>query len=238
MDVAGAADVLLRRLRHERRRDPVQEGDLLDPVLVDRMAVGGGDRVGVARIDLVLAVPGLALGELDRDPGGVHPAADRPQVLLVHRRRQDVVVEDVGDRRRQVLDSPSRRPRRSSPCRDRTRARRRTSACSRPRARARTARSGSGAARRPRGSRRGWRRRRAPARFDRATGSGAACRGRGRSRSRRSRPPSWPSRSRAPGPSPCRARAGSCSPRSRARPRPRGSTRPGSACRTGAPACR
>ena len=102
MDVARAADVLLRGLRHEGRRDPVQERDLLDPVLVDRVAVGGGDRVGVARVDLVLAVPGLALRELDRDPGGVHPAADRAEVLLVHRRREDVVVEDVGDRRREV----------------------------------------------------------------------------------------------------------------------------------------
>ena len=98
VDVAGAADVLLGGLRHEGRRDPVEEGDLLDPVLVDRVPVRRGDRVGVAHVDLVLAVPGLALRELNRNPGGVHPAADWPQVLLVHRRGEDVVVEDVGDR--------------------------------------------------------------------------------------------------------------------------------------------
>ncbi len=103
MDVAGAPDVVLGGLRHEARRDLVQEGDLLDAVLVDRVAVGGGDRVGVAEVDLVLSVPGLALGELDRDPGAHHAAADRPQIRLVHRRGEDVVIEDVGDRRGEVL---------------------------------------------------------------------------------------------------------------------------------------
>ena len=104
MDVAGAADVVLRRLRHEGRRDLVQEGDLLDAVLVDRVAVRGGDGVGVAGVDLVLAVPGLALGELDRDAGAVHAAADRAEVRLVHGGGEDVVVEDVGDRRGEVLE--------------------------------------------------------------------------------------------------------------------------------------
>ncbi len=104
MDVAGAPDVVLRRLRHEARRDAVQEGDLLDAVLVDRVAIGGGDGVRIAGVDLVLPVPGLALGELDRDAGGVHATADRPEVGLVHRGGEDVVVEDVRDRRGQVLE--------------------------------------------------------------------------------------------------------------------------------------
>ena len=102
VDMAGASDVLLRGLRHERRRDPAEEGDLLDPVLVDRVPIGRGDRVGVAGVDLVLAVPGLALGELDRNSRRVHAAADRPDVLLVPSRGEDVVVEDVGDGRREV----------------------------------------------------------------------------------------------------------------------------------------
>src|SRR5215211_6627391 len=97
VDVAGAPDVLLRGLGHEGRRDPVQEGDLLDPVLVDRVAVGRGDRIRIARVDLVLPVPGLALRELDRDPGAVHAAADGGEVLLVHGGREHVVVEDVRD---------------------------------------------------------------------------------------------------------------------------------------------
>src|SRR5947207_14858383 len=77
VDVAGAADVLLGGLRYESRRDPVEEGDLLDAVLVDRVAVGRGHGVGVAHVQLVLAVPGLALRELDRDSRSVHSATDR-----------------------------------------------------------------------------------------------------------------------------------------------------------------
>src|SRR5207248_8904640 len=72
VDVAGAADVLLRGLGHERGRDPVQKRDLLDAVLVDRVAVRRGDRVRVTRVDLVLAIPRLALRELDRDAGALH----------------------------------------------------------------------------------------------------------------------------------------------------------------------
>ena len=104
MDMAGAPDVLLGGLRHEGGRDVVEEGDLLDAVLVDRVAVGGGDRVRVAGVDLVLPVPGLALGELDRDARAVHATPDRPEVLLVHRGGEDVVVEDVRDRRGEVLE--------------------------------------------------------------------------------------------------------------------------------------
>ena len=66
------------------------------------MAVRGGNGVRVAGVHLVLAVPRLALGELDRNACGLHPAADRPEVGLVHGRREDVVVEDVGDRRSEV----------------------------------------------------------------------------------------------------------------------------------------
>ena len=193
---------------------PLQEGDLLDAVLVDRVAVGGGDGVGVAGVDLVLAVPGLALRELDRDPGGVHAAADRPEVLLVHRRGEDVVVEDVGDRRREVaevllvglgvallveveleLGGEHRRVAHLAGALvlgDQDLARR--------------------------GDDRGAvvvddvaeDQRRAVEPRDRAAAS--TCRA--RSRSRRSPSPSWPSRSPGTGPSPCRARAGSCSPRS------------------------
>jgi hypothetical protein len=102
VDVARAADVLLRRLGHERGRDPVEVRDLLDPVLVDRVPVGGGHGVRVADVELVLAVPGLALGELDRDPRALHPAPQLVDERLVHGRREHVVVEDVGDRRREV----------------------------------------------------------------------------------------------------------------------------------------
>ena len=66
------------------------------------MAIGGRHGVGVAEVELVLPVPGLALGELDRDTGSLHAAPDLPEHVLVHRRGEDVVIEDVRDRRGQV----------------------------------------------------------------------------------------------------------------------------------------
>ena len=57
----------------------LEEGDLLHAVLVDRVTVGRGDRVGVARVHLVLAVPGLALRELDRDPAPCMPRRIGPR---------------------------------------------------------------------------------------------------------------------------------------------------------------
>ena len=237
VDVAGAADVVLGRLRHEARRDVVQEGDLLDAVLVDRVAVRGGDGVRVAGVDLVLAVPGLALGELDRDAGGVHATADRPEVGLVHRRGEDVVVEDVRDRRGEVLEVllPGLRVALLVEVElELGGGVRREAHLPRPLVHGDQDLAGRGD-------------HRAAVVVDdvgqhqracgRATGSGAASTCPGRSRSPRSRPPSWPSRSRAAAPCPCRARAGSCSPRPRARPPRRGSTRSGSACRTAGPAC-
>ena len=51
-------------------------GDLLRTVLVDHMAIGHRERVGVAQVDLVLAGFGFTLRELDRDPGAVEAVAD------------------------------------------------------------------------------------------------------------------------------------------------------------------
>ena len=45
-------------------------GDLLGAVLVDRVVVGGPQRLAVAEVDLVLAEVALALRVLDRQPGG------------------------------------------------------------------------------------------------------------------------------------------------------------------------
>jgi hypothetical protein len=59
------------------------------------------DRVGVPCVDLVLAVPGLPLRELDWDAGAMHSPSNGAEVLLVHRGREHVVVEDVGDCRSQ-----------------------------------------------------------------------------------------------------------------------------------------
>ena len=80
-------------------------------------------------------------------------------------------------------------------------------------------------------------RRRAPAPCPRATAAGAASPGRASARNRRSPCPSSPPRSPAPAPCRCRWRAGSRRRASR-RARRRRNTRPGSACRSGGPACR
>src|SRR6516162_5065317 len=102
MDVARAADVLLRGLRHEARGDVVEAGDLLYAVLVDRVTVGGGDSVCVAEVELMLAVPGLALRELDRDPGALHATPQLLDEVLVPGGGEHVVVKDVGNRGREV----------------------------------------------------------------------------------------------------------------------------------------
>jgi hypothetical protein len=109
VDVTGAANVLLRRLSHERHGQPVPMRDLLDAVLVDRVAVGRGDRVRVAHVKLVLPVPRLALGELHWDAGTLHPEPNLAHEALVARRRKDVVVHDVRDRRREVAVALRRR---------------------------------------------------------------------------------------------------------------------------------
>src|SRR5262249_26253908 len=82
--------------------DAVEAGDLLDAVLVDRVTVGGGDGVGVAEVELVLAVPGLALRELDGDPGALHATPQLLDEMLVPGGGEYVVVEDVGNRGREV----------------------------------------------------------------------------------------------------------------------------------------
>ena len=102
VDVARRADPRVVGLRHERHRAPVQVRDLLRAVLVDDVVVGHRQRVGVAEVDLLLAGPRLALRGLDADARAVHPVADLAQQRLVVGRREDVVVEDVRHRRRQV----------------------------------------------------------------------------------------------------------------------------------------
>ena len=89
---AGEAEV---PFGHEGHGLALEEGDLLDAVLVDRMAVGHLERFGVAEVELGLARAPFALGELDRDAGGVHAVADRPDQALFLGGLEDVVVLDV-----------------------------------------------------------------------------------------------------------------------------------------------
>jgi hypothetical protein len=81
VDVARVALTLVE-LRHERERHVLLGGDLLGAQLVDDVRVGGGQRVRVAEVDLVLAREALALGVLHRHAGHAHLVADPPQQRL------------------------------------------------------------------------------------------------------------------------------------------------------------
>jgi hypothetical protein len=76
--------------------------DLLGAVLVDDVVVRHGHGVREAEVDLLLAGPGFALGRLHPDAGALHAVANLADERLVVGRREDVIVEDVGDGRRQV----------------------------------------------------------------------------------------------------------------------------------------
>ena len=101
VDVAGVALALVV-LGHEGQAAAVLGGDLLGPVLVDDVAVGGGQGVGVAEGDLVLAVVALALGRLDPHAGPGHGVADAAQQRLDPGRAQQRVVDVVVVGRAQV----------------------------------------------------------------------------------------------------------------------------------------
>ena len=55
----------------------MEECDLLGPVLVDHVVVGGRERVREPEVQLLLAGPGLALGGLHAHPRRLHAVAER-----------------------------------------------------------------------------------------------------------------------------------------------------------------
>ncbi len=77
------------RLGHECEAHAVLCRDLLGTCLVNRMVVAGGQRVGVAERDLVLAQVALALGRLD-----VHARAGHAQPDAAHQRLHPAGAED------------------------------------------------------------------------------------------------------------------------------------------------
>ena len=79
----------------------MRRGDLLHGVLEQQVDVRHRHGVLEREVDLVLPAPGLALGELDRQPGAGEPAPHRPDDVLLLGRLQDVVVLDVRRVRRQ-----------------------------------------------------------------------------------------------------------------------------------------
>ena len=83
---------------------PCRVGDLLHAVLVERVAIRHLDGLGVAQVDLLLPAPPLALRELDRHGGRLHPVADGADEPLLLGGLEDVVVLEVlGDRRQPVV---------------------------------------------------------------------------------------------------------------------------------------
>ena len=81
-------------LRHEREGPAVGVRDLLGGVLVDGVAVGHLRGGGVEQVDLVLALAGLALGELHRHARALQAVADVADDVLVPGGLEDVVVLD------------------------------------------------------------------------------------------------------------------------------------------------
>ena len=87
--------------------------ELLRDVLHDeperRDVVGGRQRVGVAEVDLVLAVRDLVVRRLDLEPHLLEHVHDRaPRILAEVRRREvEVAADVVRDRRRLAVRRPA-----------------------------------------------------------------------------------------------------------------------------------
>src|SRR5438093_9463201 len=95
VDVHGAPRPALVELRHEGERQVLLIGDLLGGLLVEDVAVGHLERVGVTDVDLVLAGTPLALGELDRHARGLEVMADGADQRLHLPALQRMVVLEV-----------------------------------------------------------------------------------------------------------------------------------------------
>ena len=101
VDVAAVALALVE-LRHEGQRLAVVAGDRLRAVLVDGVLVGGLEHLRVAEGDLLLAEVALALHALAVQPGAVHRQPDVAQQRLEPARGEQVVVDVVVGRRREI----------------------------------------------------------------------------------------------------------------------------------------
>jgi hypothetical protein len=90
----------LDRLGHERGEEAVAVGDVPDHELESGQVVRGGEHVGVAEIDLVLAGRHFVMGGLDLEPHLEQLLDDDAADLLapVHRPEVEVRRLVVGDR--------------------------------------------------------------------------------------------------------------------------------------------
>src|SRR5262245_946849 len=90
-------------LGHERDGRAVLVSDLLGAVLVERGAVCHLERLGVTKVDFLLAAAPLALRGLNRNVRGFHAVADRADERLLLRGLKDVIVLQVTRHRRQIV---------------------------------------------------------------------------------------------------------------------------------------
>ena len=95
VDMAAGAGQVVVPLGHEGDGLALQQGDLLAGVLDDAVAVGHGQRIGVAHVDLFLARAPFALGVFHGDAGRLQVLADGAQHRLVADGLEDAVVLDV-----------------------------------------------------------------------------------------------------------------------------------------------
>ena len=82
-------------LGHKGDRQILTQGDLLEALLVDGMAIGHFQGLGIAQIQLVLAGSPFAFTEFDRYAALVHMAADAGVDALFLGALQHVVVLDI-----------------------------------------------------------------------------------------------------------------------------------------------
>ena len=93
--MAAGAGSVLGDLRHEGHAQLHLRGHLFQALLVDRVAVGHRQHVGVAHVQLVLTGAPLPLGAFDWDAGVPEVTARGGVECLLARRQQRMVVLDV-----------------------------------------------------------------------------------------------------------------------------------------------
>src|SRR6266478_7167375 len=104
VEVEGRARGAHVVLRHEGDRAALLPRDLLDAVLVEHVAIGHLERLGVAEVDLLLPPPPLTLRELHRHARRFHRVPNGAHQRLLLGRLEDVIVLEVaGDRRQAVV---------------------------------------------------------------------------------------------------------------------------------------
>ena len=99
---------------HEGECQTVERRDLLGAMLVEHVPVGHFHRLGIFEIELLLAVPPLALATFHGNAGGVHMVADLADDAFFLGGLQYVIVLDIGSVRRQIMIVFRRAPTRRS----------------------------------------------------------------------------------------------------------------------------